>query len=81
MPHVGVPELIVILMILVLVFGASRLPQIGEGMGKAIRNFKRGMASDDRIDVVSPGDAPAAKTPRSGDAASESTNADVIEKR
>lgn len=36
----GLPELLIILVIIVLIFGASRLPEIGAGMGKAIRNFK-----------------------------------------
>lgn len=45
-------ELIVILMLALLVFGASRLPQIGEGMGRAIKNFKNGLGGDDDIDVT-----------------------------
>jgi len=53
MPHLGLGELIVIFMIAFLVFGATRLPQIGEGMGKAIRNFRRGLASNDDIEVSS----------------------------
>jgi len=44
-------ELVVVLLIVLLVFGASRLPQIGEGVGKAIKNFKRGLNTDDDIDV------------------------------
>ena len=36
----GVPELIIILMIIILIFGANRLPEIGRGIGKGIRNFK-----------------------------------------
>ena len=36
----GIPELIVILFIIILIFGASRLPEIGRGLGKGIRNFK-----------------------------------------
>jgi sec-independent protein translocase protein TatA len=36
----GMPELIIILVIILIIFGAGKLPQIGEGMGKAIRNFK-----------------------------------------
>ena len=51
MPNLGFGELVVILLIVVLIFGATRLPQIGEGIGKAIKNFKRGIASDDDIDV------------------------------
>jgi sec-independent protein translocase protein TatA len=51
MPNIGFPELIVILLILVLVFGASRLPALGEGMGKAIRSFKRGFAHNEDIEI------------------------------
>lgn len=51
MPNLGFGELVVILLIVVLIFGATRLPQIGEGIGKAIKNFKRGISSDDDIDV------------------------------
>jgi sec-independent protein translocase protein TatA len=51
-PHLGMGELVVILMLALLVFGATRLPQIGEGMGRAIRNFKRGLSTDDEIDVT-----------------------------
>jgi sec-independent protein translocase protein TatA len=37
---IGVPELVLILLIVVVLFGANRLPQLGAGVGKAIRNFK-----------------------------------------
>jgi sec-independent protein translocase protein TatA len=40
LPHLGIPELIVILFIIILIFGANRLPEIGRGIGKGIRNFK-----------------------------------------
>jgi sec-independent protein translocase protein TatA len=43
----GVPELLVVLLILVLMFGASRLPQIGRGIGEGIRNLKSGLKSDE----------------------------------
>lgn len=36
----GLPELLVILVIIVLIFGANRLPEIGRGLGRGIRNFK-----------------------------------------
>ncbi len=39
----GMQELLVVMVIVVVVFGASRLPQIGDGMGKMITNFKRSM--------------------------------------
>lgn len=38
--RLGVPELLVILMIVILIFGASRLPELGRGIGKGIKNFK-----------------------------------------
>ena len=44
----GIPELIVILFIIILIFGASRLPDIGRGLGRGIRNFKD--ATKDGID-------------------------------
>jgi sec-independent protein translocase protein TatA len=45
-------ELVVILLIVLLVFGASRLPQLGESLGKAVKGLKRGLNSDDDIDVT-----------------------------
>ncbi len=45
----GATELIIILAIVVVIFGAKKLPEIGSGMGKAIKNFKR--ATDD-IDIT-----------------------------
>ena len=40
MGRIGFPELIVILVIIIMIFGANRLPDIGRGIGKGIRNFK-----------------------------------------
>jgi sec-independent protein translocase protein TatA len=40
MGSLGFPELLVILVIVILIFGANRLPEIGRGIGKGIRNFK-----------------------------------------
>lgn len=40
----GMPELIVILIIVLVIFGANRLPQLGEGLGKAIKGFKKGIS-------------------------------------
>lgn len=42
----GVPELLVILVIVLVIFGAGKLPQIGGNLGKAIKNFKGGIADD-----------------------------------
>ena len=40
MGPIGIPELLIILAIIILIFGASRLPEIGRGFGSAIKNFK-----------------------------------------
>ncbi len=40
-------ELLVILLIVLVIFGASKLPQLGRGLGEGIRNFRRGLKSDD----------------------------------
>lgn len=47
----GVPELIIILVIVLIIFGAGKLPKIGEGLGKGITNFRRATKSDE-IDVT-----------------------------
>ena len=43
----GVPELMVIVVIALVIFGPSKLPQIGSGLGKAIRDFKKGVTEKD----------------------------------
>lgn len=48
----GATELAIILLIVVVLFGARRLPEIGAGVGKAIKNFKSGLSNDDEIDVT-----------------------------
>ncbi len=48
----GPMELAIILAIVVILFGARRLPEIGSGVGKAIKNFKSGVSGDDEIDVT-----------------------------
>lgn len=44
--NLGVPELLVILAIVVLLFGARKLPELGKGLGEAIRGFKSGLKDD-----------------------------------
>lgn len=44
---IGMPELIIILVIILIIFGAGKLPEIGAGMGKAIRNFKGATKEED----------------------------------
>jgi len=46
---IGMIELIVILVIVLIIFGAKKLPQIGEGLGKGIRNFKKATKEKEEI--------------------------------
>jgi sec-independent protein translocase protein TatA len=43
----GVPELLIILLIVLIIFGASKLPQLGKGLGQGLRNFKDSVKSED----------------------------------
>lgn len=47
----GMPELIVILVIVIVIFGAGRLPEIGGALGKSIRNFKKASEGKDEIEI------------------------------
>jgi sec-independent protein translocase protein TatA len=49
----GMPELIVILVIVILVFGAGRISEIGGAIGKGIKSFKKSINDSDEIDVTS----------------------------
>lgn len=56
----GWMELMLILIIVLIIFGAGKLPQLGEGLGKAIKGFKKTVHEADAIDVT-PGSDPAAQ--------------------
>jgi sec-independent protein translocase protein TatA len=45
---IGMPELIIILVIILIIFGAGKLPEIGSGIGKAIKNFKGASAEEEK---------------------------------
>jgi len=78
-PNLGMGELIIILLIVLLVFGASRLPQIGEGLGKAIKGLKRGLNTDDDIEVT-PKDKRVGEKSTAQDAKSAVSDAEVVDK-
>jgi sec-independent protein translocase protein TatA len=68
MPNLGFSELIIVLLIIVVVFGSTKLPQLGDGLGRAIKNFKRAVTNQNEIEVspkatgkgeISDNDAPA----------------------
>ncbi len=46
MPHLGTGELVIILIIVVLIFGANKIPQLAKGLGEGIRNFKSSIKGD-----------------------------------
>ena len=48
----GLPELMVVLVIVMVLFGAKRLPELASGIGKAIKNFKKESTGPDEIDVT-----------------------------
>ncbi len=48
----GMQELLIILIIVLVLFGATRLPEIGKGIGQAIRNFKKATSEPDEIDIT-----------------------------
>jgi sec-independent protein translocase protein TatA len=70
----GFGELVLIFLVILLIFGASKLPQLGDALGKGIKNFKRATSGEDEIDVTPKKDElpkekvaePDAKVPASG---------------
>ncbi|MBF0463828.1 MAG: twin-arginine translocase TatA/TatE family subunit [Nitrospirae bacterium] len=57
----GTPELMLILIIVVVLFGSSKLPELGKGMGSFIKNLKKSMSDHDEIDVTPKKEAEAPK--------------------
>jgi sec-independent protein translocase protein TatA len=70
MGSLGMGELLIILVIVVLVFGAGKLPQVGDALGRSIKNFKRASAGKDEIDV----------SPKSAELSERSSSPDVVKK-
>ncbi|MCX5807105.1 MAG: twin-arginine translocase TatA/TatE family subunit [Proteobacteria bacterium] len=54
---IGFPELIIILVIIFIIFGAGKLPGLGEAIGKSIKNFKKTYKEPDAIDISPPKDS------------------------
>jgi sec-independent protein translocase protein TatA len=57
----GIGELLVILVIVLIVFGVGRLPEIGDGLGRGIRSFRKAMKTPDEIDITPKDDEASAK--------------------
>jgi sec-independent protein translocase protein TatA len=66
----GVTELIIILVIVIVIFGAGKLPQIGDALGRSIKNFKRASGGKDELDV----------SPRSAEIGDGEKSADPVKK-
>ncbi len=62
---IGPTELIIVLAIILIIFGAGKLPEIGGALGKGIRNFKKANNEPDEIDITPPGkEIPEENNPR-----------------
>lgn len=53
----GIGELLVILVIVLIIFGAGKLPEIGEGLGRGIRSFRKAVKTPDEIDITPKADS------------------------
>jgi len=69
------PELLIILAVLLLVFGANKIPQLGDALGKGIRNFKKASEKDEDSIDVSPKQAEQSQLPAGGAQASSAQGA------
>jgi len=52
---IGMPELLIILVIILIIFGAGKLPEIGKGLGRGIRNFRKDTSGTDEVDEAPKG--------------------------
>ncbi len=76
----GWMELLLILIIVLIIFGAGKIPQLGEGLGKAIKGFKKSVAEADALDVT-PNEPDVAETvppPPPGQLANQSQQAEQV---
>lgn len=46
MPKLGLMEILLLLLLVVILFGATRIPQLGKGLGEGIRNFRKGLRGE-----------------------------------
>ena len=69
---IGAGEWVLILVVIMVVFGANKLPQLGDGLGRALKNFKRAVSSANEIEASvkkaeSPGERPKPDSPQSSE--------------
>lgn len=77
----GMGELIIILVIVLLIFGAGKLPAIGDSLGRSIRNFKRATKGDDEIEVSKKKEIAGSSARELGDGDDDVEDADVVASR
>jgi len=70
---IGTQELLIILVVALVLFGSKKLPEIGNGLGRAIRNFKRAVSENDQIDIT-PANAGPTKQAETASPPSDKTN-------
>jgi sec-independent protein translocase protein TatA len=76
----GIPELLLILVIVLLIFGAGKLPAIGDALGRSIKNFRRSAGGHDEIEVSRKGEL-SGKQRAELDAAGDDDEAEVVAER
>jgi sec-independent protein translocase protein TatA len=76
----GMGELLIILVIVMLIFGAGKLPAIGESLGRSIKNFKRATNGEDEIEVKQRAEL-SGKRAAELDAGEEAEDAQLVSKR
>ncbi len=54
MPHIGAPELIVILVVILIIFGVGKLPQVGGALGKGLREFRKAHSGEEIVEEAEP---------------------------
>jgi sec-independent protein translocase protein TatA len=77
----GMGELLIILVIVMLIFGAGKLPGIGEALGRSIKNFKRSSNGEDEIEVKKRPELEAKRAAELGAGSEDADDAEIVQKR
>ncbi len=77
----GMGELLIILVIVMLIFGAGKLPAIGESLGRSIKNFKRATNGEDEIEVKKRSEQLESKRSAALDSGDDEEEAELVSKR
>jgi len=80
MMGIGFPELMIILVIIMIIFGAGKLPEIGNAFGKSIKNFKQSMKEAEQESVDDTTEAASANNAETSETQASATNPDAAKK-